>query len=107
MDTNSLLNKWLKKMGIKDYYAMSEEEKRTYNGFKAALEGKKLTDDDVKRFWADTESELTTKLAKEDLSASERDFIIVEIRFMKKIRSFLESPDTQARNARIVIEQQL
>lgn len=105
--TDNLLAKWLKKKGIKDYYALTEEEKSSYNQLKNALEGKKLTDEDVAKFWRETIDSINEKLTSENLSDKERDFLIVELRLVRKIITFLDSPDILARNARIMVEQQL
>jgi hypothetical protein len=102
-----LLGRWLKKIGVKDYYGLSDEEKKTYLQMEETLIGRKLTDDDVKAFWESTFQEITDKLTKEDLSDKERDFLIVELRLAKKVKNFLDGPDIQARNARIAIESNL
>jgi hypothetical protein len=107
MNPSTIMSRWLKKIGVKDYYSLTEEEKKTYLQMEEMLRGKKLTDEDVANFWNTTFKEITDKLTSPDLSTKERDFLIVELRLAKKIISFLDAPNIQARNARIAIESQL
>lgn len=102
-----MLAKWLKKKGIKDFYEMSPEEKETYQKFERVLKGKALTDEDVKAFWEEELEEINKKLTAEDLTDRARDFLLVELRVVRKIKGFLETPEKNARDARIMIEQQV
>lgn len=106
-NVETLLSKWLKKNGISNYYSMTEEEKATYKNIEETLRGKKLTDEDVERFWEDLIDGINAKLTAENLSDKERDFLIVELRLARKIISFLTSPETQASNVKMMVEQQL
>ncbi len=86
------LTAYLKKVGIMSYDQMSPEEKETYREWEIALQGRKLTDEDVRRF---LESELSTavnRVTEVDLKTEEAIFRKVEVRFIKRIINFLNMP---------------
>lgn len=106
-DIKKLMSKWLNKKGIPSYYTMTPEEKEYYNSLEQTLKGKELTSEDVKEFWKTTINDITDRLVEEDLTDKQRDFLLVELRLVKKIVSFLSSSETKSRNARMMVEQQL
>jgi hypothetical protein len=105
--TEWLLAQWLKLRGIDGYYSLTAEEKRTYAELEATLAGRKLTDEDVAKFWDKTFDDIAEALSAPGLADRERDFLIVELRFARKVRAFLATPEREAAIARFGLEQQL
>lgn len=98
----NILRKYLDKLGVEDYSSLSPEEKETYSEWEEVLSGKKLTDEDVAIF---LESELSDTLDKlqPGISAREDCFLKMKVDMIRKIKVFLNSPETQ----RKVIEQNI
>lgn len=89
---NNLIDKYLKKIGVVNYDALSSEEKDTLREWETSLQGRKLTDQDVRNF-LDTELDTATmRLTDVDLKPEDAVFRKVEVRFIKKIISFLNMP---------------
>lgn len=103
----SLLARWLKKRGIDNYYSMTEEEKTTYQRLEEVLKGKALTDEDTKMFWEKEIREITDKLCSPELTEKQEWFLRVELRFANKIKDFLKTPEKNALDARMMVEQQI
>lgn len=87
-----MLEKWLKKIGVNSYYDLNDEEKKTYQEYEQALSGKKLTDEEVKN-WLQSELEFAvSRITEVDLKPEDEIFRKVEVRFIKKILNFIDSP---------------
>ena len=108
IEINSLLSRWLRKRtGSADVDTLSPEERNTYNLLRSTLEGKELTSEDVYRFWTDYEELVKNKIIENGIPDHARDLYIVELRLIKTVRSFLNSSETQAHNARVMLEKSL
>lgn len=87
-----ILQKYLKKIGVKSFSELNSDEKETYKMYEEALSGKKLTDEDVKAFLESELSVAINRLTDIDLKKEDEIFRKVEVRFIKKIISLLDSP---------------
>lgn len=87
-----ILQKYLKKIGVKSFSELNSDEKETYKMYEEALSGKKLTDEDVQSFLQSELSVAINRLIDIDLKKEDEIFRKVEVRFIKKIISLLESP---------------
>jgi len=102
-----MLDQWLKKKGIKSYYDLNEEEKATYREYEEALSGKRLTDEDVEK-WLQTELDYAVSRVTEiDLKKEDEIFRKVEIRFIKKILNFINSPKVAKEFTERTLEQMI
>jgi len=102
-----MLDQWLKKKGIKSYYDLNEEEKATYREYEEALSGKRLTDEDVEK-WLKTELDYAVSRVTEiDLKKEDEIFRKVEIRFIKKILNFINSPKVAKEFTERTLEQMI
>ncbi len=108
---NKLFNyikKQAKRMGLaepKDFEDLTQEEKDTYKEWENVLVGRKLTDEDVKDFLNSELETAISRLTDENVKlSSEIDtFRKVEVRFIKKVISFLNMPNVE----RAMIEKQI
>lgn len=98
----SILNQFLGKLGV-DYSGLNAEEKATFNGWREALSGRKLTDDDVKQF-LDTEfTDAVKKLSATDNSKELDMFLKMKVDFITKTKEFLEAPERE----KVMVENQI
>ena len=99
-----MLDKWLKKLGVK-YEDLNEEEKNTYKEYEQSLSGKKLTDKEIQE-WLKLELDLAvSRLTEVDLSKEAEIFRKMEARFIKKIINYINSPVVAKEYAQKAIEQ--
>lgn len=98
------MDKWLKKLGVK-YEDLNEEEKNTYKKYESALSGRKLTEKEIQT-WLQLELDLAvSRLTEIDLKKEDEIFRKVEVRMLKKIISYLNSPVVAKEYAQKAIEQ--
>lgn len=100
-----MLEKFLKKLGVKSFTELNEEEKKTYIEWETALKGRKLTDKDVENFLEDELNLAVTRVTETDLTVQSEIFRKMEIRLIKKIQTFLNSPKVEKTFAEKSIEQ--
>lgn len=91
----SILDKFLKKIGVKSFNDLTQEEKETFSQWEVALSGRKLTDEDVKNFLLSEREIAIDRLTDVDLKTQDAIFRKVEVRFIKKILTFLEMPTVE------------
>ncbi len=99
----SVIDRYLAKLGIKDYSSMSLEEKATMREWEAALQGRQLTQTDVRTFLDIELENAISRLTETGLKPEDEVFRKVEVRFIKKIMSFLNMPALEKK----VVEEQL
>jgi hypothetical protein len=99
-----MLEKYLKKLNVK-YEELNSEEKATFKEWEESLSGRRLTDKEVMS-WLESELNLAvSRLTDVDLKKEDEIFRKVEVRFIKKIISFLNSPIVAKEFAQKAIEQ--
>lgn len=101
------MDKYLKKLGISSYDELTKEEKNTYNELEQSLSGRKLTDEDVFNFLNEELSLAVSRLTDINLSKEDEIFRKVEVRLIKKIINFLNSPKVEKEFAKKALEQLL
>lgn len=100
--SQNILNKFLGKLGV-TYEGLSQEERDTFNSWREALAGRRLTDEDVARFFDTQLDESVKKLTATDLSEREDTFLKMKVDFIIKTREFLASPEAE----KSMVEQQI
>lgn len=91
----SVLDTFLKKIGVKSYDDLNAEEKETFKTWEIGLEGRSITDVDYRNF-LETELELAvSRVTEVDLPTEDEIFRKVEVRFIKKILNLLDMPKTE------------
>jgi hypothetical protein len=103
----NILDTLFKKKGIKTVDELNSEEKKTYDELREALQGRKLTDEDVKEFLDYELSNAVSRLTDINLSKEDEIFRKVEVRLIKKIKVFLNMPEMEKKLAEKQIEAQL
>lgn len=99
------MDKWLKKLNIKSFEDLNAEEKETYKEYELALSGRKLTEKEIQT-WLQLELDLAvSRLTDIDLRKEDEIFRKVEVRFLKKIINYLNSPVVAKEYAQKAIEQ--
>lgn len=104
-DVNNMLDKFLKKLGVGSYEELNQEEKATFSEWEQALRGRKLTDADVESFLQFELNSAVSRLTETNLSKEDEIFRKVEVRFIKKILDFINSPKTEKQFAEQAIGQ--
>lgn len=98
----NLLQKYLNKIGVKDYSELNQDEKDTFKSWEEALSGKKITDEDVAMFFVKEENDILDKLTNEK-NKEDREFLLAELKVIRKVKSFLATPQVQKKIAEISI----
>lgn len=92
MDT---LTKYLSKIGLKSYDELNIEEKETYKSWQEALSGRKLTDEDVNSFLEIELQMAISRLTEVDLPKETEIFRKMEVKMIRNIQNFLNSPQQE------------
>lgn len=100
---STILQKYLKKLGVTSPTELNSEELETYKAWRNALEGRRLTDADVAAF-LDTElNDAIGKLMDMRITDREDVFLKMKVDFIRKIKVFLATPEME----RKMIEKQI
>ena len=100
-----MLQKYLKKLGLTSFSDLNDEEKKTFREWEEALSGRKLTDKEVED-WLNAEYDIaTSRITEEGLDKNVITFRQVEIKFIKKILNFINSPKIAQQMAEKSIQQ--
>lgn len=100
-----MLEKFLRKLGVQSYLDLNEEEKATYIEWEKSLSGRKITDTEVQDFLDFELSNAVSRLTDINLSKEDEIFRKVEVRFIKKLKDFINSPLVEKQFAEKAIEQ--
>jgi hypothetical protein len=96
----------LGKLGV-SYDQLTEEERRTFNTWRDALSGRKLTDEDVTRFLDGEYHSAVKKLTATDLDERTDTFLKMKVDFIIKVKEFLATPEIEKMMVERQIETQL
>lgn len=99
----SIINGFLKKIGVSSYEELNAEEKQTFREWEIALQGRQITEADYRTF-LETELDIAiSRLTDVDLKKEDEIFRKVEVRFIKKIINLLDMPAFEKK----LLEQQI
>lgn len=96
----SILENVLSKLGV-SYTELNQEERDTFNKWREALSGRRLTDDDVKTFLDTEYNDAVKKLSSAKLNERDDIFLKMKLDFIIKTKEFLSIPDKE----RAMVEQ--
>ena len=102
-----ILDKWLKKNGLKSFMDLNEEEKKTFRQWENTLSGKKLTDADVKEFFEREIEETVGILTTTELKSKDDNFLKAKLLILRKLRLLLLMPEMQAKELEQTIQAQI
>lgn len=88
----SVLDKYLKKLGVSSYLELNDEEKNTFREWELALSGRQITDADVATFLEKDLEEATVKLCSVRLNERDDTFLKMKVEFIRNLQGFLDSP---------------
>jgi len=89
------LSRYLKKIGVLKFEDLNVEEKETYRNWEVALSGRNITEQDYKQFLEMELDQAVTRLTEIDLSREAETFRKVEVKFIKKVLTFLDMPQVE------------
>jgi hypothetical protein len=87
------LEKYLKKIGVKHFHELNEEEKATYRTWEETLNGRKITDDEVVSFFNTELEDTINKLVSKKYNEEDDRFLKVKLDFLRKVKNFLKMPE--------------
>lgn len=91
MSVHNPLQTLLGKLGV-SYEELNDEEKTTFNLWREALSGRKLTDADVRLFLETQKDDAVMKLTDKSLSEREDTFLKMKVEFILNVIEFLDLP---------------
>lgn len=100
-----ILTQYLKKLGVNSIEQLTDEERNTYKEWEAALNGRQITDAEVRRFLDEELEDTTIKLIKQNLGEREDTFLKMKMEFIRKLNVFLDAPKREAEQVKQVINQ--
>lgn len=103
----NLLAQYLRKVGVERYDDLNSEEKATFRQWEQALEGRRLTDEDVRGFLDRELEESIQTLISKNLNEREDTFLKMKVDFIRRLTGFLDSPKAEKKALEQLIQQQL
>ena len=98
-----MLENFLKKIGVKGYDELTQEEKAVYQQYQEVLT-KQVTVDDIKSFIKAQIDTILISLSDYDNPAKKDIYLKARLRDMMMIKALLESPDKAKENLKNVIK---
>ena len=92
---HNLLEKLLKKQNVNDFSELSQEEKDTYRKWEEILNGREITEDEVKTFFDTEIDETLSKVTNPNLTQREDVFLKMKLDFLRKVKVFLTGPENE------------
>jgi len=102
-----ILDQYLKKLGVKSFLDLNEEERKTFKEWEASLSGRRLTDEDVAAFFEAELEDTIRKLPEQRLGSKDDTFLKVKLEFLRAARSFLDRPRLEKAATEAAIARQI
>lgn len=102
-----ILKKYLEKIGVSEFSELTPEEKETYRTYEETLNGRKLTDDEVKQFFAFEMDDTVQKLITKKHNSRTDIFLKMKLDMLRRLTQFLNIPDTEKRSLEDNLRKQL
>ena len=100
-----ILTQYLKKLGVNSLEQLTDEEKNTYKEWEAALNGRQITDAEVRKFLDEELEDATIKLIGQNLGDREDIFLKMKVEFIRKLGVFLDAPKREAEQVKQLVNQ--
>lgn len=88
----SILDKYLRKIGVKKYEELNEEEKKTFIEWEESLRGRQITQSEYETFLRSELDIAINRLTEINLSKEDEIFRKMEVRLLKKIIALVDMP---------------
>jgi polyphosphate kinase len=98
-----MLEGFLRKVGVGSYDQLTEEEKKTYREYEEILNGRRITDEEVRLFFNQQLEQTTEKLLSTKLDNREDTFLKMKLEFLRNITSFLDAPEREKKQLQNLI----
>jgi len=98
-----MLEGFLRKVGVGSYDQLTEEEKKTYREYEEILNGRRITDEDVRLFFNQQLEQTTERLLSTKLDTREDTFLKMKLEFLRNITSFLDAPEREKKQLQNLI----
>ena len=102
-----ILDTYLKKLNVKSYLDLNEEERKTFRVWEDALNGRRITDEEIQSFFASELTDATSKVIHERAGSKDDIFLKVKIDFLIKITALLNAPKVERKMLENAIEQNI
>jgi hypothetical protein len=102
----SILSNYLKKIGAKSLDELSSEEQSTYHEWESALNGRQITDKEVRQFLETELENATISLITKTLGERDDIFLKMKVDFIRKITEFLDAPKREKEQIENLINNQ-
>ena len=89
----NILEKYLKKLQVKEFSELNESEKETYRKWEETLHGRKITDEETLNFFNTEIEDTINKLVSQHYNEKEDVFLKVKLDFLRKVKTFLNMPE--------------
>ena len=99
-----ILKKYLERIGVKEFAQLNEEEKDVYRNWQESLNGRKITDAQVAEFILNLENDIIKELIEKKFDSRRDIFLKMQLDLIRKIKSFLMSPEIEKEMTRRGIE---
>lgn len=93
-------------MGVDKYDDLTSEEKKTYHEYEKVLAGRELTSDEVRQFFNTRIEHAIEKLTTEDLAKDVDLFYRVELKLLRKLTVFLDTPKREKEQLQALLNNQ-
>ena len=100
-----MLDGFLRKLGVSSYDQLTEEEKTTYREYEEILNGRQITEKEVRAFFTLQVEDTTKKLLSTKLDTREDTFLKMKLEFLRSLTSFLDAPDREREQLQNLINQ--
>lgn len=99
-----MLDGFLRKIGVQSYDQLTEEEKTTYREYEQILNGRQITEKEVRAFFNLQLEDTTKKLLSTKLDTREDTFLKMKLEFLRSLTSFLDAPDREREQLKELIK---
>lgn len=101
-----MLLPFLRKIGVDKYDDLTEEEKKTYLEYERVLQGREITSEEVRQFFDTRIEHAIEKLTTEDLHKDVDLFYRVELKLLRKLVVFLDTPKREKEQLQALLANQ-
>ncbi len=103
----NILDKYLKKIGVKEVHELTQEEKPTYDDWAKSLSGKRITDRDTATFLLSKENDIITELISTSITDKRDLYLKMQLDLIRQIQTFLRTPELEKKMTEYTLQELL